>query len=328
MLLTATALIGCRGVVVKPTDVQRTTQFPFQLANTSENTAPMQVLPMQLRNVCPLCTSTEQLMEQFIFKLTGTLDRTGEHVLFDVTSHVLPFNKHNRDIGQNYCVNCYTMIGNNRLWHLASLLVDVFKHDVPGDFIETGTWHGGTCMLARAMALAYRQDHRRVVLADSFQGLPPSSTRADTDAWAKDTYFQVSMKDVQAGFQRFGLDDTNQVQYRKGFFNESMPLLRQELQHSGRKLAILRIDGDMYESYMDVLYNLYEFLSVGGYVIKDDTGGATTAVNEFRTLHGISEPQFEAFGTRHGHGLYWKKMHDVPVNYVHYLEWNKHRVHR
>ena len=47
----------------------------------------------------------------------------------------------------------------------------------------------------------------------------------------------------------------------QGFFADSLPRARAEI----GAIAVLRIDGDMYESYMDILYNLYEFVPVGGY---------------------------------------------------------------
>ncbi len=38
----------------------------------------------------------------------------------------------------------------------------------------------------------------------------------------------------------------------------------------GGKLAVLRLDGDIYGSTADVLYHMYGHVSVGGYVIIDD----------------------------------------------------------
>ena len=36
------------------------------------------------------------------------------------------------------------------------------------------------------------------------------------------------------------------------------------------KLVVMRLDGGIYESTVDVLYTMYDKLSVGGYVIMDD----------------------------------------------------------
>ena len=49
-----------------------------------------------------------------------------------------------------------------------------------------------------------------------------------------------------------------------GYFVDSLPGLRTALKGRGETLAILRMDGDMYDSTMDILYNLYDLVSVGG----------------------------------------------------------------
>ena len=60
----------------------------------------------------------------------------------------------------------------------------------------------------------------------------------------------------------------------------------------GRRLAILRLDGDTYESTMDVLLAAYGLVSVGGFVIIDDfhLNGCRRAVFDFRAARGIREP--------------------------------------
>jgi len=66
-------------------------------------------------------------------------------------------------------------------------------------------------------------------------------------------------------FNRYHLLDDNVI-FVKGYFNDTMPTFRTK----DIKISILRIDGDMFILYMDVLFNLYEKIPVGGYVIIDD----------------------------------------------------------
>jgi O-methyltransferase len=75
----------------------------------------------------------------------------------------------------------------------------------------------------------------------------------------------VSLEQVKANFDRYGLLD-DQVRFLKGWFRDTLPVAPIE------RLAVLRLDGDMYESPMDTLVNLYPKLSEGGYVIVDDYG--------------------------------------------------------
>ena len=74
------------------------------------------------------------------------------------------------------------------------------------------------------------------------------------------------------------------------------------------KLAVLRLDGDYYESTMDTLVHLYPRLSVGGYVIVDDWGldqicGEKQAVIEYRKKHCITDEIIDI----DYHSAYWQK---------------------
>jgi Macrocin-O-methyltransferase (TylF) len=59
------------------------------------------------------------------------------------------------------------------------------------------------------------------------------------------------------------------------------------------QLAVLRLDGDLYESTMDALVPLYDKVSTGGFVIVDDDYSCAPcgrAIDEFRATRGISTP--------------------------------------
>jgi hypothetical protein len=58
-----------------------------------------------------------------------------------------------------------------RLNHLQVCFENVLEHGVPGDFIETGVWRGGSCIFVRALLKAYGVTDLTVWVADSFQGL-------------------------------------------------------------------------------------------------------------------------------------------------------------
>merc|ERR1711862_469887 len=71
---------------------------------------------------------------------------------------------------------------------------------------------------------------------------------------------------VADNFRRFGLYD-NQVKFLKGFFSDTLPKAKD---HGLTQIALLRVDGDLYSSTMDVLTNLYDKVAPGGYIIFDD----------------------------------------------------------
>lgn len=184
-----------------------------------------------------------------------------------------------------------------RFDNLQHCMLDVLVRGVPGDFIETGVWRGGATIFMRGVLKALGVIDRKIWVADSFEGLPePDAERFPVEAKAhqgpvmKDVFnrLAVGLEAVQQNFSVFGLLD-EQVVFLKGWFKDTLPSAPIE------KLAVLRLDGDYYESTMDALVNLYDRVSVGGYVIVDDYGESTwtyckRAVDDFRSSRGISEP--------------------------------------
>jgi hypothetical protein len=190
-----------------------------------------------------------------------------------------------------------SMLSLQRLDHLQSCIEQVIADGIAGDLIETGVWRGGATIFMRAALKAYGVTDRTVWVADSFEGLPkpdaekfPLEAKAHQGEVMKKTYnhFAVTLEDVQRNFSAFGMLD-DQVRFLKGWFKDTLPNAPIE------RLAILRLDGDFYESTRDALVGLYDKLSIGGYAIIDDYGETSwtycrKAVDEFRLEHGIEEP--------------------------------------
>lgn len=176
------------------------------------------------------------------------------------------FNPEYRDEGLDWPSTALTMVGRRRLHNFRSVIEQAIDQNVAGDILEAGVWRGGASILARAVLASYGVTERRVIVADSFQGLPPPSEEFPADAGADfhtHPELAVSLEEVQANFARFGLLD-EQVVFLKGWFRDTMPLVDAET------LAVLRLDGDMYESTLVPLRHLYDRVSPGGWVIVDD----------------------------------------------------------
>ncbi|PZR56387.1 MAG: macrocin O-methyltransferase [Candidatus Meridianibacter frigidus] len=193
-----------------------------------------------------------------------------------------------------------SMLPRCRLDNLQACLTDVIARNIPGDCIETGVWRGGAAIFMRAVLRTYNEADRLVWVADSFEGLPePDAERFPREAKAYHgammrkafDHLAASLEEVQANFKAFGLLDDN-VRFLKGWFKDTLPKAPIE------RLAVMRLDGDYYESTMDALTNLYDKVSIGGYVIIDDYGEDSwtycrQAVDEFRKLRGISDPMVQ-----------------------------------
>lgn len=213
--------------------------------------------------------------------LSRILDRSG-HVL------VRRGDRTRAEEGRASPLQAETMIGLRRLEHLEACIEDVMANEIPGHFIETGVWRGGATIFMRAMLRVHRDTDRVVWVADSFRGLPvpkPEKYPADHgDSHHKRLPLAVGLAEVRANFARYGLLD-EQVRFLEGWFSDTLPKAPID------RLALLRLDGDMYESTMDALRGLYDRLSPGGYVIIDDyfLRGCKAAVDDFRTERGIHD---------------------------------------
>ena len=236
-----------------------------------------------------------------------------KHLLYRLIETVLnPFSlelvKHNqfdpkiREVGMDWPANAETMIGLRRLDNIQYCMEDVLRKNIPGDVIETGVWRGGATIFMRAVLKAYNITNRTIWVADSFEGLPKTTDQSHKQDIEDhlDTYtqLQVSLAQVKKNFEKYGLLD-HQVKFLKGWFKDTLPSA------PIRRLAVLRLDGDMYESTMDALQALYPKLSVGGYLIIDDwcLPQCRSAVKAYRKQCGISEKIQRIDGT----GVFWRK---------------------
>jgi hypothetical protein len=271
------------------------------------------------------------------FVLGNIYGRAEKSMKLDGSLKYTEYNATKRIVGEDMTYLGTTMIGIRRLQALEDLIVTILDRQIPGDIVETGVWRGGASIYALAVLRAYlytpptlsreqsvsshlsvATNHRRVYLCDSFAGLPPGNKNLHKDdvGWSGLTYLSVSDEEVVRHIQEFNTMDSRVV-IVKGFFNESIPALQQKvLIPQQRAIAILRLDGDMYESTMDVLYHLYSAVSVGGFVIVDDWDGfpAKDACLDFFQVHQI-QPEIVPVDRW---SVYFQKTKQIDVQYWRY----------
>lgn len=212
-----------------------------------------------------------------------------------------------REYGWDWPSVAFTMIGTKRLANVRLVLESVIGERVPGDFVETGVWRGGACIMARAVLLAYGVTDRQVIVCDSFEGLPPPNAKAfpaDKDSNFHDyADLAVSLEQVKTNFAKFDLLD-DQVIFLKGWFRDTMPKV------TSKSIAVLRLDGDMYESTIDPLRHLYDRIPSGGWVVVDDYNvvpAAKAAVHDFLDERGETPKLREIDGV----GVFFRKDEDA-----------------
>ncbi len=108
----------------------------------------------------------------------------------------------------------------------------------------------------------------------------------------------VSLETVKRTFAAYDLLD-EQVRFLPGWFADTLPAAPIS------RLALIRMDGDLYTSTMDALTWLYPKLSVGGFVIVDDfiVAPCREAVHDYRERAGITDPIADIDGV----GAFWRR---------------------
>jgi len=198
-------------------------------------------------------------------------------------------------------VRPYTMLSYQRLVTLWQQMRYLDKASVPGAMVECGTWRGGACGM---MALAHRRAgdvSRPLHLFDSFQGLPEPQGEKDGEMAVRYAADRASGSLHSIGKCVGPLEENRRLlgeivgypaeltHYHVGWFQD---MLRTVPETVGA-IALLRIDGDWYESTKICLESLYGRVSSGGIVVIDDYGkwpGCRRATDEF--LETLARPVF------------------------------------
>lgn len=208
-----------------------------------------------------------------------------------------------RENGADWPSVAHTMVGFKRLRNLRHCLDQVLADGVPGDFIETGVWRGGVCIFASGYFKVHGAIDRTVWVADSFVGIPDTGAGGhpldvEMALHQSNDVLGIPLDVVKRNFRRYGLLD-ERVRFLPGWFSDTLPGAPIE------RLAVLRLDGDLYESTMDALENLYPKLSPGGFVIIDDymIPACEQAVTEYRERHGVTESVVKIDDC----GVYWRR---------------------
>ena len=214
------------------------------------------------------------------------------------------FDEEARTNGGDWPSQAHTMIGDTRLRNIETLANKIFEDNIPGDFIVTGVWRGGACIFMNAIFEANNISDRKVFVCDSFEGLPPPDPKYSADNGDNHhtlhSFLAVSLEQVKTNFERYNLLNGRAV-FAKGFFRDTMPELVNEID----KIALLRLDGDMYESTIDVLNYMYPKVSIGGYIIVDDwkLPNCRAAIEDYTKANNFTPNTIVIDGS----SVYWKK---------------------
>jgi O-methyltransferase len=191
-------------------------------------------------------------------------------------------------------VQPYTMVGFERLMNAYEVVQMAEGKRLPGAIVECGVYKGGSSAVMTMAA----SPSRHVWLFDSFEGLPEPTEQDGAAAveyaghragGALEPIGQcVGPLDVvkELFFEKLQIDPAR-VHIRQGWFQQTLPSAREEI----GPIAVLRLDGDWYDSTRVCLENLYDLVIAGGFVVIDDYGyweGCRRAVDEFLAARNLN----------------------------------------
>jgi O-methyltransferase len=161
------------------------------------------------------------------------------------------------------------------------LLAEKYKH-VEGVIVECGTWRGG---MIGGIAKLLNQPNRTYYLYDSFEGLPEATELDGKQAQSFATDEAMIEKydnckaEIEFAQKAMQIAKVQKPIITKGWFNETLSTFPKD-----EKIAILRLDGDWYESTLECLTALFDNVVEGGVIIIDDYyawEGCAKAVHDF-----------------------------------------------
>lgn len=172
---------------------------------------------------------------------------------------------------------------------------------VGGAFVECGVYKGGAVGILAIANLEHGARRRELHLFDSFQGLPEPSRRDGARNLAKAEatsgrsldgagalvpveWDRAAREDCERLFTKLGYPSEH-LHYHEGWFQQTLAM-----GSSIGDIALLRLDGDWYESTKVCLEALYPYVVPGGFVVIDDYGhheGCRAAVDEYLAGQGI-----------------------------------------
>lgn len=244
---------------------------------------------------------------------------TIRHGVWEDRLHEMDWNSKQK-LWSSVSLNLPTLVSKSRLLLTGEIAYDVIKRGIPGDFVETGVWAGGsTILLYKTIVdfenLSTENNHpRRLFACDSFEGLPLPSSEDKEGSFivgAKGDY-AYGLNEFKSNMETFRANNPDILKIVPGWFD--VTLVDMDVQ----QIAFLRLDGDMYASTYAPLAILYHKISPGGIVYVDDFysfNGCHRAVNDFRQWHNITDKIYdqglpEGFDfSEHGRreAVWWRK---------------------
>ena len=213
------------------------------------------------------------------------------------------FQHEDEAFGAVQIVSSNTMLPYEPLVTLYEQVIYCEQNNIAGDFVECGTWKGGATGMMAIANLKHGYKRRHLHLFDAFTEIcQPDETHddkklvAEVKKIANIHSFDNKLQPLKGVYDQFGGPGTLEenkfllekkilypsgcLHYHIGWFQDTVPRDASQI----AEIALLRLDGDWYESTKVCLEHLYPKVPKGGVIVIDDYGyniGCKKAVDEF-----------------------------------------------
>jgi hypothetical protein len=172
----------------------------------------------------------------------------------------------------------------------------LMRNDIPGDFIECGTWRGGHGIIASHVLKKHKSD-RRIVLIDTFSGMTDSS-KQDFFWDGQDAKSKLNEIDQDVVISDYLVASSDELKNNLTFLNlnQNVEIIQGDvrevlLDNDFNKISFLRLDTDFYDSTRIELELLFPKVSKRGFILIDDYdawSGSKKATDEYLQKNNLN----------------------------------------
>ena len=183
----------------------------------------------------------------------------------------------------------FTSVGTIPTWMLINSIKYIHKNKIEGDFVEAGVFRGGNLIIYKEMNDILKLNNK-IYAYDTYEGMPQPNEKLDIK-WnntkadyvynhvKKDNWCKCSLDNVKSNLLS-EINNLDNIIFIKGLVEDTLKIEK----NLPKKISLLRLDTDFYESTKIELEILFPRLSQGGILIIDDYGnwkGAKKAVDDY-----------------------------------------------
>lgn len=209
---------------------------------------------------------------------------------------LVPLQKNYEDIIR--FVKPYTITPKYSIVVLLDSVHHIITNKIEGDIVECGVWRGGSIMAIAKMLIDLKNQSKEIYLFDTFEGMTKPDKEIDFDIRGTsmlEKFEKMKITEESSNWMCSSLLEVKKAVYSTGYDKEKFHFIQGKVEHtlpqkSPKKISLLRLDTDFYQSTKHEMINLFPRLSKGGIIIIDDYGshlGSKKAVDEYLSENNI-----------------------------------------